>query len=128
MALRRLVDWFGLSASAHRKAGRRPANFRPGLEVFEDRTVPAVSILNNSGNGYAALSFNQSGGDVPPDTCGAAGPSADGQDVNLNTHVSPFDVAVSKTSNPPTLSAADWTFYKLNTTQAGEAADYPGNF
>ena len=43
------------------------------------------------------------------------------QDVNFNTHVSAFDIAVSKTSNPTTLSAADWTFYKINTTQAGES-------
>ena len=189
MAFRRLGGWFGRSTSAHRKAGHRPVLFRPVLEVVEDRTVPAVSILNNSGNGYAALSFNQSGGYVPPDTCGAAGPSAyvetvnqevalygskatgagavtDGlshflfttggltradsgaglsdpivaydekiqrfivgdQDVNFNTHVSAFDIAVSKTSSPTTLSAADWTFYKIGTTQAGEDADYPGNF
>src|SRR4051812_45823972 len=32
------------------------------LEALEDRAVPAVSILNNLGGGYAALSFNQSGG------------------------------------------------------------------
>ena len=159
------------------------------VERLEDRTVPAVSILNNGSSGYAALSFNQSGGYVPPDTCGAAGPSAfvetvnqavalyadkatgagaltdslshflfttggllraDGgsglsdpivaydekiqrfvigdQDVNFNTHVSAFDLAVSKTSNPTTLTSADWTFYKITTTQAGEDADYPGNF
>ena len=189
MAFRRLVGWFGRSTPPHRKAGHRPVLFRPVLEVFEDRTVPAVSILNNSGNGYAALSFNQSGGYVPPDTCGAAGPSAyvetvnqevalygskatgagavtdnlshflfttggltradsgsglsdpivaydekiqrfivGDQDVNFNTHVSAFDIAVSKTSSPTTLSAADWTFYKIGTTQAGEDADYPGNF
>jgi uncharacterized repeat protein (TIGR01451 family) len=148
-----------------------------------------VAILNNSGNGYAALSFNQSGGYVPPDTAGAAGPSAyvetvnqsvalyspkgtgastqtdslshflftaghltraDGgsglsdpivaydeqigrfiigdQDVNFSTHVSAFDVAVSKSNNPATLSSSDWTFYKITTTQTGFDADYPGNF
>ena len=189
MVFRRLVGWFGRSTSAHRKAGRRPVIFRPMLEVLEDRTVPSVSILNNSGNGYAALSFNQSGGYVPPDTCGAAGPSAyvetvnqevalygskatgagavtdslshflfttggltradsgsglsdpivaydekiqrfivGDQDVNFNTHASAFDIAVSKTNNPTTLSATDWAFYKISTTQAGEDADYPGNF
>ena len=39
------------------------------------------------------------------------------QDVNFNTHVSAFDLAVSKTNNPTTLSAADWTFYKITTTR-----------
>src|SRR5262245_22091518 len=189
MAFRRLARWLRLSAAAPRTAGRPAAAFRPRVERFEDRTVPAVGILNGSGNGYAALSFNQSGGYVPPDTCGAAGPSAyvetvnqalavyspkttgssavtdglshflfttgglsraDGgsglsdpivaydekiqrfivgdQDVNFSTHVSAFDLAVSTSSNPTTLSAADWTFYKITTTQAGEDADYPGNF
>jgi uncharacterized repeat protein (TIGR01451 family) len=148
-----------------------------------------VSIVNNGGNGYAALSFNQSGGYVPPDTDGAAGPTnyvetvnqtlaiyspkatgassvsdslnhfwfttgglahADGgsglsdpvvtydnlmgrfvvadQDVDFNTHVSRFDVAVSTSSNPSTLGTADWKFYSIVTTQSGFDADYPGNF
>ena len=50
------------------------------------------------------------------------------QDVNFNTHVSRFDIAVSKTSNPASLGTVDWTFYQVNTTQANEDADYPGNF
>jgi uncharacterized repeat protein (TIGR01451 family) len=168
---------------------RRRAPHRPCVEALEDRTLLAVSVLNNAGSGYSALSFNQSGGYVPPDTCGAAGPSAyvetvnqevalyaakgtgagavtdslahflfttgglsraDGgsglsdpivsydekigrfiigdQDVNFNTHVSAFDLAVSRSNNPATLSAADWAFYKITTTQSGEDADYPGNF
>ena len=159
------------------------------VERLEDRRLFAVSILNNGGNGYSALSFNTSGGYVPPDTCGAAGPSAyvetvnqslaiyankgtgasaitdnlshflfttgglsradsgsglsdpivaydekigrfivGDQDVNFSTHVSAFDLAVSKTNNPLSLSSADWLFYKITTTQAGEDADYPGNF
>src|SRR5713101_8878520 len=55
-----------------------------GLERLEDRTVPSVTIAasNNSGQGYAALSFNQSGGYVPPDTNGAAGPSNYVETVN----------------------------------------------
>src|SRR4051812_9157552 len=162
---------------------RRPRFLR--LERLEERTVFSVSILNN----YSALSFNQSGGYVPPDTCGAAGRSvyvetvnqalaiysskgtgtpavtdslshflfttgglarADSgsglsdpivaydekigrfivgdQDVNFTSHVSTFDIAVSKSNNPTTLSAADWTFTRITTTQAGEDADYPGNF
>jgi uncharacterized repeat protein (TIGR01451 family) len=162
---------------------------RPALERLEDRTVPSVSVLNNSGNGYAALSFNQSGGYVPPDTCGAAGPSAyvetvnqsvalypskstssnavtdslshflfttgglsradsssglsdpivaydeligrfiiGDQDVDFTNHVSAFDLAVSTSNNPSSLSSSDWTFYKITTTQTGYDADYPGNF
>src|SRR5439155_13568180 len=50
------------------------------------------------------------------------------QDVNFSTHVSAFDLAVSRTNNPTTLSAADWKFYKITTTEAGFDADYPGNF
>src|SRR5262245_16118211 len=160
------------------------------LELLEDRTIPSVTIAatNNNGNGYTGLDFNQSGGYVPPDTCGAAGPTnyvetvnqtlaiyspkatgasktsdsfshflfttggltrADGgsglsdpivaydeqigrfiigdQDINFNTHVSAFDLAVSKSSNPTTLTAADWNFYKITTTESGFDADYPGN-
>lgn len=50
------------------------------------------------------------------------------QDVNFTSHVSTFDIAVSKTNNPTSLSASDWNFYKINTTQANQDADYPGNF
>jgi uncharacterized repeat protein (TIGR01451 family) len=160
-----------------------------GLETLEGRELLSISVLNNSGAGFSALSFGQSGGYVPPDTCGAAGPSsyvetvnqalaiyspkgtgsgvvtdtlshflfttgglthADSgsglsdpivaydekiqrfvvgdQDVNFNTHVSTFDIAVSRSNNPATLSASDWTFSRITTTQAGEDADYPGNF
>src|SRR3954452_23664712 len=167
---------------------RRAVRLKPlRLERLEDRTVPTVSIVN--GGGYAGLSFNQSGGYVPPDTSGAAGPSAyvetvnqsielfpskatstgglrdslshflfttggltradsgsglsdpvvaydeligrfvvGDQDVNFNTHVSAFDVAVSRSSNPTSLSAADWAFYRITTTETGYDADYPGNF
>src|SRR5438034_11481767 len=55
---------------------------RPAFETLEDRTVPTVSVLNNGGNGYAGLNFGQSGGYVPPDTCGAAGPSVYVETVN----------------------------------------------
>jgi uncharacterized repeat protein (TIGR01451 family) len=158
------------------------------LEHLEDRTVPAISLLN--GNGYAGLNFSQSsGGYVPPDTSGAAGPSAylesvnqsielfpnkavstgglrdslshfffttggltradsgsglsdpvvaydeligrfvvGDQDVNFSTHVSAFDLAVSRTNNPTSLSAADWAFVRITTTESGYDADYPGNF
>jgi uncharacterized repeat protein (TIGR01451 family) len=196
MALVRLLQLlFGYKKSLRRTAGRRGRRrhstlfCRPAPERLEDRTVPSVSLLNNNGNGYAGLSFNQSGGYVPPDTCGAAGPSvyvetvnqtvaiyspkasgasattsslssflfttgglsrADSgsgqsdpivaydeqigrfiigdQDVDFTTHVSAFDVAVSLSNNPTTLSATDWAFYKITTTESGFDADYPGNF
>lgn len=172
--------------------GRRPRGpqARPlAVESLETRRLLSINVLNNSGHGYAGLSFNQSGGYVPPDTNGAAGPSAymetvnqtvalygakgtasgavvdslshfffttgeltradsgsgqsdpvitydeqigrfiiGDQDVDFSTHVSAFDLAVSKTNNPTTLSASDWTFYKINTTESGYDADYPGNF
>jgi uncharacterized repeat protein (TIGR01451 family) len=175
---------------------RRPASpparrARPWLELLEGRTLPSVTIAstNNNGQGYAALDFNHSGGYVPPDTCGAAGPTnyvetvnqtvalyspkatgatattsalstfwfttgglahADGgsglsdpivtyndqigrfivgdQDIDFNTHVSTFDIAVSKSSSPSTLGTADWNFYRITTTESGFDADYPGNF
>jgi uncharacterized repeat protein (TIGR01451 family) len=50
------------------------------------------------------------------------------QDVNFNTHVSRFDIAVSKSSSPATLGTGDWSFYSIVTTQSGFDADYPGNF
>jgi fibronectin-binding autotransporter adhesin len=51
------------------------------------------------------------------------------QDVDFGSaHVSNFDIAVSKTSSPTTLTTADWNFYQINTTEATFDADYPGNF
>src|SRR5262249_9934651 len=38
-----------------------------------------------------------------------------------------FDLAVSKSSNPTTLTSGDWNFYQVNTTQAHEFSDFPGN-
>ncbi len=187
-----------------RPVSRRPHRGRPSLERLEDRTLLSVTIAstNNNGHGYAALDFNQSGGYVPPDTVGAAGPTnsstglgayvetvnqtialypnksagstatgatapqtaslstfwfttgglahADSgsglsdpivayddqigrfivgdQDVDYNTHVSRFDLAVSKSSDPASLGTGDWSFYQINTTQSGFDADYPGNF
>jgi uncharacterized repeat protein (TIGR01451 family) len=172
----------------HSATCRRPLR----LERLEDRTVPAVTILNSPG--AAGLNLNQSNDGngnyyVPPDTNGAAGPAAyvervnaaielfptkgssanglidgashfffttgglsradsgsgDGdsggvvydelihrfivgyEDTDTSTHVSAFDIAVSRSSNPTTLSAADWAFYKIDTTESGYNVDYPGN-
>ena len=51
------------------------------------------------------------------------------QDVDFgSSHLSNFLFAVSKTSTPATLTAADWNFYSISTTESGFDADYPGNF
>jgi hypothetical protein len=40
-----------------------------------------------------------------------------------------FDIAISKSPSPATLTTADWSFYQITTTEAGGLfADYPGNF
>ncbi len=165
-----------------------PKRRRPlGLERLEDRTVPAVSILN--GGGAAGLNFDTStnvyGNVRPPDDSGAAGPTAyvetvneaielfptkgvstngvtDGlnhfffttgglprtdswsyidypvvaydeliarfvvydKDIDNSTGAYAFDFAVSRSSNPATLSAADWAFYKIDVTESGY---FPGD-
>jgi uncharacterized repeat protein (TIGR01451 family) len=39
-----------------------------------------------------------------------------------------FDIAISKSAIPATLTTADWSFYQISTTEAGGLwADYPGN-
>ena len=191
MSLKTLFHrWLQRLACTPRTAIRRYSRFDPsGIQTLEVRVLLSVSVLNNASQGYAGLSFNQSGGYVPPDTNGAAGPAAyvetvnqsvalygnkatgagavtdslshflfttgaltradsgsgqsdpviaydeqigrfiiGDQDVDFNTHVSAFDLAVSKTNNPTTLSSADWTFSKITTTETGFDADYPGNF
>src|SRR5205807_4960947 len=65
-----------------RQTVKRQARCLQLLELLEDRTVPSVTILNNGGSGYAGLDFNHSGGYIPPDTCGAAGPSNYVETVN----------------------------------------------
>src|SRR5258708_23658635 len=96
-----IVGWFRHANSARRKASRRAAGHLPlTLERLECRTVPSVSILDNSGNGYAGLSFNSSGGYVPPDTCGAAGPSAYVETVNQSLALySPKGTGASATTD-----------------------------
>jgi autotransporter-associated beta strand protein len=50
------------------------------------------------------------------------------QNLNTSTDASVFDIAVSKSANPTTLTTADWLFYQVNTTESGFSSDYPGNF
>ncbi|HWY86649.1 MAG TPA: DUF4347 domain-containing protein, partial [Gemmataceae bacterium] len=52
-------------------------------------------------------------------------------DVNVSSLASGatvFDIAVSKSANPGTLTSADWAFYQVNSTEPGFGADFPGNF
>ncbi len=53
------------------------------------------------------------------------GPQFVAQSTGNNSSV--LDLAVSKSSNPLTLKTADWNFYQINTTEANEFSDYPGN-
>lgn len=49
------------------------------------------------------------------------------QDVDFGTHVSNFDIAVSTSADPKTLTRSDWNFFQVSTTEKGLDADYPGN-
>ena len=72
------------SAQAH-SGPWRPAvahSRRPGVEALRARTVPAVSILNNSGNGYAAPELQPERRVRPARHLRAAGPSAYVETVN----------------------------------------------
>jgi uncharacterized repeat protein (TIGR01451 family) len=180
---RRWVGGLTLAPRDGRLELARAARFT--IEALEERRLLSVSILHN----YTGVDFNGSGGYVPPDTSGAAGPTAyvetvnqtirlfpnkttgvsplsasfgsflfttgglpradagsglsdpivayddqigrfivGDQDVNFSTHVSRFQVAVSKTSSPASLTTNDWRFYSVVTTQSGFDADFPGNF
>jgi hypothetical protein len=48
-------------------------------------------------------------------------------DYDSNTGASHFDVAVSKSASPVTLTAADWNFYAFDTTEPGFFPDFEGN-
>jgi hypothetical protein len=50
------------------------------------------------------------------------------QDVDFSTHVSNFDLAISRNADPLSLTKSDWTFVQVSTTENGYDADYPGNF
>src|SRR5271165_5399769 len=80
--LARLSHSWGLVSG--RRRFRRTRSSHPCLEWLEDRDLPSVTIAasNNSGQGYSGLDFNHSGGYVPPDTNGAAGPNSYVETVN----------------------------------------------
>jgi hypothetical protein len=168
-----------------RSRRRQLFSARMRFEALEDRTLLSVGLATS----YSGLDYNSSGGAVPPDTCGAAGPSSyvetvnqavriyspksnptstvtdsfldfwftqgnlpkvapwsfssdpivvwddlvqsfiiGDQDIDHINHVSAFDIAVSRSNNPGTLTPADWYFYQITTTESGYDADYPGNF
>src|SRR5439155_17497297 len=58
----------------------------------------------------------------------------DGLAPSAVAHVGNFDLAVSKTASPATLTKADWFFVQVSTTENDGTpngtfdADYPGNF
>src|SRR5438552_9949124 len=96
---RLLRPWRNRFAPASRSASEK-GWYRLTVERLDERVLPSVSILNNGGNGYSGLSFNSSGGYVPPDTCGAAGPSVYVETVNQTLAVySPKGTGTSATTD-----------------------------
>jgi len=181
------LGWFRATGTVSNTSTKRTRTHQLEIDRLEDRVVPVVSIFNNGGNGYSALDFTNSGGFVPPDTNGAAGPSVyvqtvnqaialynpkatgasaqitsldnfyytvggltqipgssrfdptvlynqhigrfivGNQDANFTTTISNFNIAVSRSSHPTTLTTADWAFYSFSTSQPNVNADFPGN-
>src|SRR5262249_33047436 len=69
------VRLFPSRRQKNRKNRRSPNQSRkatPVLERLEERTMPAVTLANGTGLGYAGIAD----GSDPPDTCGAAGPNS----------------------------------------------------
>src|SRR5262249_18634609 len=81
--------WLQRLARMPRTRIRRFRSDLTGIQPLEVRTLLSVSVVNNAGQGYAGLSFNQSGGYVPPDTNGAAGPNAYVETVNQTVALYP---------------------------------------
>ena len=50
------------------------------------------------------------------------------QNVDSNNGKTVADIAVSKSASPATLTATNWAFYRINSTETGYSADFPGNF
>src|SRR5262249_7622742 len=122
--------WFALRSHPLASTGRSPrSRLRPRhsplvLECLEYRTVPSVVIGNNGGNGYTGLDFNQSGGYVPPDPCGAAGPTNSVETVNQTLAIySPKDTGASHVSD--SFSHFWYTVGGLNKTDSGSFLSDP---
>jgi hypothetical protein len=49
------------------------------------------------------------------------------QNTDNTNHADTFLLAVSKSASPTTLTAMDWWFYNITTTETNRNADYPGN-
>src|SRR5205823_3819172 len=100
-------SWLG-GGGRRRRAIAGHSHTRLWLERLEDRSLLSVTIAptNNSGNGYSALDFSHSGGYVPPDTNGAAGPTSYVETVNQT-------VALygSKATGTPATTASLSTFW-----------------
>lgn len=116
-----------------------------GPTNFVEAVNQTVAIYSPKGNGTTEISdsfghFMNTVGGLPPNSfLGDNMVVYDDQigkfivgdeDVNFGNNVCKFDIAVSKTSSPATLTKADWNFYQIDTTEGGGAyfADYPGNF
>src|SRR5262249_11245284 len=71
---------------------QRGRRFRPHLEALEHRTLLAVQLLSH----YNGLNFYSNGFWVPPDTCGAAGPTSYLETANANVAIyTPKDTRAS---------------------------------
>ena len=83
--------WRNLLARNYKRSPAATTRRQLKLDSLERRDQPVVGILgtNASGQGYAALSVGNTAGFVPPDTCGAAGPSAYVETVNQNLALYP---------------------------------------
>jgi hypothetical protein len=94
------------------------------LEWLEDRTVPAVSILN--GGGTAGLNDATSGNYVPPDPNGAAGPAAYVETTNQAIELFP----TKGFGNNGLTDGLDHFFFTtggLSRADSGSAIDYPSS-
>jgi uncharacterized repeat protein (TIGR01451 family) len=91
-----------MSARQFSRSLRRPCAPFYSIETLENRRLLSVSVLHN----YTGLDFNSSGGYVPPDTNGAAGPTSYVETVNQQVRV-----FTAKTTNSPSVSASLNTFF-----------------
>ncbi len=60
-------------------------------------------------------------------SCMEVDPSSQFGSGYTGNNSSVYDFAVSKSSNPLTLTSADWNFYQIKTTEPNEFSDFPGN-